>query len=359
MADRTLSLRFPFDGPAVGKALLGRERDIEAVADAIQVRKTGVVLYDPPKSGKDTVIRNAFSLLESRNYPHFLCEIDLGAVRSYPQFIARLRQEFRKCLDTVGKAMLLPFDIDIERLPEERVPDLPQVIAAECGRPVIVYIREFQNVLEVTGKKFTLEEMEKRWTRHRQVRYVLTGSCVNRMKHIFEERMLFYYLAERIRLSPLDDRRVTEHIVQALLDSGRVITPQDAAALWRMSNGNLWYARQLCTIAYSYPIGYVNSHAVQDAHRVLISLHQPRFVQMMLDLTSHQINLLRAIVEGEGRFSSAEVIARYGLNSSANVFRLKEALRKKEIVTFDRRERARILDPLFEYWLRHFYFYGP
>jgi DNA-binding IclR family transcriptional regulator len=76
----------------------------------------------------------------------------------------------------------------------------------------------------------------------------------------------------------------------------------------------------------------------------------------MNDLTTFQVQLLRAILEGHTRFSSAEVIRQYGLNSSANVRRLKDALCKKEIVTFDEDDNPLILDPLFEYWVRKYYF---
>ena len=48
---------------------------------------------------------------------------------------------------------------------------------------------------------------------------------------------------------------------------------------------------------------------------------------------------------------------KYSLNSSANVRRLKDALMKKEILTFVGEDaKPVILDPLFEYWLRNYYF---
>ena len=76
----------------------------------------------------------------------------------------------------------------------------------------------------------------------------------------------------------------------------------------------------------------------------------------MSDLTTFQVCLLRAIVDGHVKFSSAEVIKRYSLNSSANVRRLKDALCKKEIITFDDEDVPHIIDPLFEYWVTRTYF---
>ena len=77
---------------------------------------------------------------------------------------------------------------------------------------------------------------------------------------------------------------------------------------------------------------------------------------MVNDLTTHQVSLLRAIIDGCTKFSSSEVVRAYALNSSANVKRVKDALVKKEIVTFDSNDIPTILDPLFEYWVRKYYF---
>ena len=77
---------------------------------------------------------------------------------------------------------------------------------------------------------------------------------------------------------------------------------------------------------------------------------------MVYDLTNYQIALLRAITDGHTKFSSAEVIRSYGLNSSANVKRLKDALSKKEIISFDEGDEPSFIDPLFEYWVKKYFF---
>jgi hypothetical protein len=74
------------------------------------------------------------------------------------------------------------------------------------------------------------------------------------------------------------------------------------------------------------------------------------------DLTDHQLSLVEAALDGVVRFSASDVIEKYELNSSANVRRVKDALKKKEVLTFNEKEEPEILDPLFEYWLRKHYF---
>ena len=61
-------------------------------------------------------------------------------------------------------------------------------------------------------------------------------------------------------------------------------------------------------------------------------------------------------LDGVVKFSASDVIERYRLNSSANVRRVKDALRKKEVITFNEKDEPVILDPLFEYWVSNHFF---
>jgi hypothetical protein len=79
-------------------------------------------------------------------------------------------------------------------------------------------------------------------------------------------------------------------------------------------------------------------------------------VSIINDLTDHQLSLLRAVLDGVIKFSASDVIEKYRLNSSANVRRVKDALKKKEVLTFNEKDEPVILDPLFEYWVSNIYF---
>ena len=93
-----------------------------------------------------------------------------------------------------------------------------------------------------------------------------------------------------------------------------------------------------------------------QALKSLLSIHEPRFTSIVDDLTDHQLSLLRAVLDGVTRLSASDVIDKYGLNSSANVRRVKDALKKKEVLTFNEKDEPVVLDPLFEYWLAKHYF---
>ena len=124
----------------------------------------------------------------------------------------------------------------------------------------------------------------------------------------------------------------------------------------RLFRNNLWYINHFIAICDSMSKGYIVEATLLDALDSLISIHEPKFTATVNNLTTFQLSLLRAILDGNTKFSSSDIIKKYSLNSSANVKRLKDALCKKEIVTFGENDEPIILDPLFEYWVRKYFF---
>ena len=162
-------------------------------------------------------------------------------------------------------------------------------------------------------------------------------------------------MTDVVDLKPIPQKSVIDYITSSFLNVGRVIEREDAEEICRITGGNMWYVKMMCSICYTLPIGYVNRNAILQTRDALLQVFAPQFRHTMLELTPNQINFLRAICDGARRLSSSEILSRYHLNSSANVFRLKDAFRNKELVTFDRNDEPQILDPLFEYWLKNKY----
>ena len=126
-----------------------------------------------------------------------------------------------------------------------------------------------------------------------------------------------------------------------------------ACALFR---GQMWYLNHFTSICDNLTKGYINEGILMQALKILVSIHEPRFISIVNDLTDHQVSLLKAVMDGVVKFSASDVIEKYRLNSSANVRRVKDALKKKEVLTFNEKDEPVVLDPLFEYWLEKSYF---
>ena len=186
--------------------------------------------------------------------------------------------------------------------------------------------------------------------------YVFVGSRVNAMKEIFEVRKLFYRRVEHLPVSQLETKEIIDHIVRGFLATGKVLDRDLMLGVCKLFRNDIWYINHFAAICDSLSKGYIMEPILVEALDTLIAINEPRFIATMNDLTTYQVCLLRAILDGHTKFSSSEVIGRYSLSSSANVRRLKDALCKKEIVTFDEKDEPVILDPLFEYWVRRDFF---
>lgn len=239
---------------------------------------------------------------------------------------------------------------------------LPQKLAQDQGLPYIVVLKEFQNLMNADEYEDVFNEMEAQMkARDRSERcpavFVMTGAMVNAMKFIFEEKRYFYRQVNHLSLMPVDDKEIIEHIVKGFLNGmGKSFDRNLAMGACELFKSNLWYMNHLAAICDALSKGFVTENMMTDALNSMLSVHEPRFVSIVNDLTDHQLSLMKAVLDGVVKFSASDVIEKYHLNSSANVRRVKDALKKKEVITFNEKDEPVVLDPLFEYWIRRYYF---
>ena len=220
----------------------------------------------------------------------------------------------------------------------------------------LIYIKNFQNLLRLPDWEKTAAVLSHSMQKEDAPVYILSGSGINAMKHIFEEKKLFYRQYERVRLSPIDERSVTDHIIRTFLKVGRVVEQSQAERIYNTADGHPWYIWQIADTCFNLTKGYLSDSIITEAVDSLLYTHSVRFQETVDNLSRYQLYFLRAVFDGISKSSSSEVIERYRLNSSANVHRIKEALTKKEVIHIDGQDTPKIIDPIFRLWLKRFYF---
>jgi hypothetical protein len=234
---------------------------------------------------------------------------------------------------------------------------LPFKLASERGVPFHIILEEFQNIMNDKDYDDALKAMEKVFAeKDKSASFIFTGSRVNAMKYIFAEKKYFYRQVEHLTLQKVDDTEITEHIVRGFMIGGKVVERELIMGACDLFRGQMWYLNHFTSICDTLTKGYINEGILMQALKSLLSIHEPRFLSIVDDLTDHQLSLLRAVLDGVTKFSASDVIEKYGLNSSANVRRVKDALKKKEVITFNEKDEPVVLDPLFEYWVGKHYF---
>lgn len=372
---------FVYDTYVTGKSFVGRKMDCTILGNLLEGGEN-VVMYEPPKSGKMSVIQQTLfnmratgkqfmvihvNMFNARKLEDFLVKLGTSLIRplystaeEYADVMARHLADAHFVFDAArfssfGEVVSMnwaPDQNDVEAMFR-----LPYRLAEEAGVPFYIIIEEFQSVMNSKDYEKTLKTMEKVLSeRNRQVSFIFTGSQVNAMKYIFAEQKYFHNLVEWLPLQKVDDSEIAEHIIRGFMIGGKVVERELVIGACELFRGQMWYLNHFTSICDNLTKGYINEGILLQALKMLISVHEPRFMSIVNDLTDHQLSLLRAVLDGESKFSSSEVIEKYGLNSSANVRRVKDALKKKEVLTFNEKDEPVILDPLFEYWVGKYYF---
>ena len=185
---------------------------------------------------------------------------------------------------------------------------------------------------------------------------MVTGERKNAMDEIFEVKKYFYNLVDKIDVVPIEKKIFVDYIIKGFLKGGKVIRPEQAGYIYDTLEGDPWYAQHLASICYEMTIGYLEDKTIDEALQNLINLHDFSFHTIAFGLSKHQLRFIKAVLNGVRKFSSADILDKYKLNSSANVNRLKEALQKKEIITYNGKKEIVVMDPLLKHWFIKYFF---
>lgn len=374
---------FVYDRSVSGKNFLGRKLECNALTNLLSAGEH-ISVYGRPRSGKKSLIQQSLFNMKMMGRNFIAVQIDLSNVRTLDTFLMKFArgvikavystaEEYEAVVNnyladthmvfdrsrfaTSDEVVSLNWASDLEDF--ARIIRLPQMIAQEKGVPYYVIIKDFQNLMSIDDFEKLFKIMED-FMRERpagsSVSYILTGSQLNAMKLIFEERRFFYRLVNNVPLTEIEDREIIEYVVKGFMVTGKVIEKDMALGVCKLFRNDMWYLNHFFSIADKMTRGFVNETILLEALNIIISIHEPYFKAIMNDLTNHQISLLKAVLDGVIKFSASDVIEKYALNSSANVRRVKDALKKKEVLTFNEKDEPVIIDPLFEYWVGKYYF---
>lgn len=377
---------FIYDKHVTGRYFIGRRSECMILGNLLRAGEH-VSIYEPPKTGKMSLVHQTLYNLRNDGMQFTVAFVDMLNVRTLSDFLIKFGTAVMKSAAstpddyaaivrdylagthfvfdrvrfmTYEELVSLNWNPDMNDV--EKMLELPQRIAQEKHIPFFVILKEFQNLMNADEYDDVFKLMERMMKERDRsnpypVVYVMSGAMVNAMKFIFEEKRYFYRQVNHVALAPVDEKEIIEHVVKGFLNGmGKSFDRNLAMGACELFKCNLWYMNHLAAICDALSKGFVTETMMTDALNSMIAVHEPRFISIINDLTDHQLSLLRAVLDGVVKFSASDVIEKYRLNSSANVRRVKDALKKKEVLTFNEKDEPVVLDPLFEYWVSNFYF---
>ena len=334
------------------------------------------ILISPRRIGKTSLVKKVKSLTENRErivvfmdiykcrseyefYEKFASSVIQATstkmdqmVRTAKEFIMSITPKITYSPDP-GTEYTLSLGINPKMNTPEEILDLPERIAQKKGIQMVVCIDEFQQIGEMPDSLTIQKTIRSVWQHHRNVCYCLFGSKQHLMNNLFYSRkMPFYQFGDMFFLKKIPTEKWVPFITSRFKDAGKQISEKLAERICQTVDNYSSYVQQLAWNVLVVSDSIVTEQSFQEGLEATFAQVTPFFVELTANLTTYQMNLLRAICSGfHEDFGKKEVTSHYDLGSRSNLVKLKKALIEREIIE-QTEDGLFISDPLFERWFK-------
>lgn len=366
---------FVFGVATSGENFTDREKETERLLSNFRYG-VNTVLISPRRWGKTSLVQKVCRLAESDELR--IVYLDIFACRSDRDFYdafasAVIKQTSSRWEEWIENTKLFlsrispkislgpdptsEFSISLELNPKSEdvteILQLPEKIAEKKGCRMVVCIDEFQQIGEFKDSKNFQKQLRSVWQLQKSVSYCLFGSKKHLMNELFEKKSLpFYKFGDAIYLDKISTSDWIAYICGRFEATGKKITRELAEKICLTVDNHSSYVQQLSWLLWIHTDKEATEEIFQEAVEDLLAQNTPLFEKQTEDLTTYQMNLLRAITEGiHAEFTTQENLRKYQLGTSANVSIIKRSLLKKELIETEKKQ-VHIADPVLELWLR-------
>ena len=366
---------FIFGRSVTGQYFTDREQETTKLVNNF---KYGVntILISPRRYGKTSIVKRAIEksrhedllivfadIFSSRN-PEEFCRIFADClikqtsskieewVADAKRFLSGLAPRFNISPDPMGE---ISFSFGIKPSPPDidYILDLPEKIAKEKNKRIVVCIDEFQQIGEYPDSLHFQKILRTHWQHHQLSSYCLFGSKKHMMNELFEKQSNpFYKFGDVINLKKINREHWVKYILNRFKDTGKKIQPQIAEELCRLTDDYSSYVQQLALLLWFNFDETRQLESLKKSFEELLDHSSVLFEQQTQNLSAYQMNFLKALIEGvENNFTKKEFLERYNLGTPGNLIRLKSSLIKKELIDVAE-GRYFISDPVLKEWLK-------
>ncbi|HCC71526.1 MAG TPA: ATPase [Bacteroidales bacterium] len=339
------------------------------------------ILISPRRWGKSSLVLKAVKQVTKESKDIIICIIDLQNIRTEEQFYkllaTKVLQASSSRMDTImdnarsflgrfipnlsfspdpGTDLKLSLDwIEVKKDPDD-ILNLANRIAHKTKKNIVICIDEFQNITEFEDPLGFQKKLRSHWQLHQKVSYCLYGSKRHMLMEVFSSpSMPFYKFGDIIFLEKIKEKDWVGFIQKRFKETGKEIEVKNASAIAKHCENHPYYVQQLSQQVWLRTTKHCESETIQKAFEDIIMQLSMLFQLLTDDLSTKQINFLRAVTNNEEQVTSQDVLKEYNLGTSANVVKIKRTLHDREIIDIIGK-KVEFMDPLYKYWLREYYF---
>ena len=338
-----------------------------------------VILISPRRMGKSSIVKKVKS--EITNPEIKLVYMDIYDCRSEYDFYNRFATVLMKETATKSEHIIenikrflvrltpkisfspepmsdisLSLGITPQNYQPEEILQLPELIAKEQGKHIVVCIDEFQQIGEFSDSLTIQKRIRGVWQHQQNVSYCLFGSKKHLMTKLFQNRkMPFYQFGEMMYLDKISTEDWVPFIQSRFEYQGKKISEEFAKRICETVENLSSYVQQLAWNILAETDQETTELEFNTGVEALMTQCSGLFQEQLQGLTSYQINFIRAICNGvHSDFGSKAVLEEYNLGSKSNISRIKESLLDKELIETDA-DGVYLEDPVFKMWFKREY----
>ena len=231
--------------------------------------------------------------------------------------------------------------------------NLPEEIAKKKKIKIVVCIDEFQNLDKFKDPLLFQQRLRASWQHHQNVVYILYGSKRSMLSSIFESQsMPFYRFGDVLYLQKIDTSHWLKFIQSRFKKTNKKIHKKYTLRLIDEMENHSYYVQQLAYTVWNNTQNEVDESILTDSINDIIGRNAMMFESIFENLSTNQIKVIHMLVDNiNAKHTSAAMINKYELVSSANVIQALKSLENKEVI--DRFEGyTQFIDPVFKMWLK-------
>lgn len=332
------------------------------------------ILISPRRMGKTSLVKKVMSQIDNTNIK--VVYMDIYSCRTeyefYEKFASSIIQstasKVDKMIETAKEFIMsivprviyspepstefaLSLGINPSSNTPEEILNLPERIAMKQGIEIVVCIDEFQQIGEMPDTLNVQKKLRSVWQHHKHTSYCMFGSKQHMMNNLFQSRkMPFYQFGDLFFIKRIPTEKWVPFIIERFADSGKTITAEQAQKICNAVDNYSSYVQQLAWNIFAISDSIITEQDIKDGFEATMAQSVSLFVEQTANLTSYQLNLIRAICQGYHQdFGSKEVTCQFELGTKSNLSKLKKALVEREIIEINE-TGCYIADPLFERW---------
>ncbi len=274
-------------------------------------------------------------------------------LQNIKDFLVRLSPKISFSPDVVGEVSL-SLGITPKEYSAEEILQLPELVAAKIGRPIVVCIDEFQQIGELADTLSIQKKMRGVWQLQQNVSYCLFGSKKHLLANLFQDRrMPFYHFGDIIFLQPIPTADWVAFVKDKFAQRGLGISQKLVEKMCDMVCNHSSYMQQLAWNVMINTEGEATDETLGEALTDMINQNSEIFLRQIEGLTSYQMNFMKAVAAGvDSDFTSRKVLDDYNLGAKSNVARIVSVLTKRELIEKTSAGKIVFADPIFRLWIR-------